>query len=132
MKEKYVQKCLGASASPFDIVLVKTAYTRCENWLIQLREYLDDNLKWAVERLRRNIPGVKCTMPEGSYIIWMDFEKCGMSEEDVRSRIIDKANVMLSRGIKAAPGKGNYSYRICAGVSRSVLEKAVNRIIEAF
>ena len=132
MKEKYVQKCLGASASPFDIVLVETAYTRCENWLIQLREYLDDNLKWAVERLRRNIPGVKCTMPEGSYIIWVDFEKCGMSEEEVRSRIIDKANVMLSRGIKAAPGKGNYSYRICAGVSRSVLEKAVNRIIEVF
>ena len=55
-----------------------------------------------------------------------------MSEEEVRSRIIDKANVMLSRGIKAAPGKGNYSYRICAGVSRSVLEKAVNRIIEVF
>lgn len=25
MKEKYVQKCLGASASPFDIVLVETA-----------------------------------------------------------------------------------------------------------
>ena len=39
-------------------------------------------------------------MPEGSYIIWVDFEKCGMSEEEVRSRIIDKANVMLSRGIK--------------------------------
>lgn len=39
---------------------------------------------------------------------------------------------MLSRGIKAAPGKENYSYRICAGVSRSVLEKAVNRIIEVF
>ena len=87
-----------------------------------------DDIKNNIERTT----GVKCTMPEGSYIIWVDFEKCGMSEEEVRSRIIDKANVMLSRGIKAAPGKGNYSYRICAGVSRSVLEKAVNRIIEVF
>lgn len=132
MKKRYLQKCLGTSTTPFDIVLVETAYTKCEDWVLQLREYLDESLKWTVEKFRSEISGIKCTMPEGSYIIWLDFENCGKTEEDVRHRIIEKANVMLSRGIGAAPGKGGYCYRVCAGVSRNVLEKSVNRIIHAF
>lgn len=132
MKNRYLEKNSSNGPSPFDIAAVKAAYTKCGEWLDALRAYLDGNIEWAAQYLEDNIPGLTCTRPEGSYILWIDFEGCGRSEEEIQHLILEKANVVLSKGKTTDLEGGRFCYRACVGTSRNVLEKAMKRIAEAF
>ncbi len=49
------------------------AYEHGQEWLDQLLVYLEKNRDYLVEFVNRNLPGVKMTVPEGTYLAWLDF-----------------------------------------------------------
>ena len=61
------------SASPFSISALISVYNEGEEWLEQLNEYLDGTMEWVVQFLAENMPKVKVKIPEGTYVMWMDF-----------------------------------------------------------
>ena len=54
-------------ASPFTISALIAAYNEGEDWLEQLKEYIDGTMEWVVHFLAEKMPKVKVRIPEGTY-----------------------------------------------------------------
>ena len=118
-------------ASPFTIAALIAAYNEGEDWLEQLKEYIDDTIDWVVDFLAERMPQVKVRIPEGTYVMWLDFSAYGISPEEVHDRIYNKANVLLEDG--GMFGEEGLPYqRICLPSPRSVIKEAFERIAKEF
>ena len=119
------------SASPFAISALIAAYREGEEWLYQLNEYLDGTMEWVVQFLAKEMPKVKVRIPEGTYVMWMDFSGYGITPEEVHDRIYNKANVILEDGIMFGSEGLDYQ-RICIPSPRPMIKEAFERIAKEF
>lgn len=114
----------------FSLVAIETAYAECENWLEELILYLDENMKLVVDFIREKLPMIKVTKPEGTYLMWLDFSKSGVSTENIYEFLIKEAGVVVSDGITFGKN-GNGFVRLNVACPRVVLEKALLRLESA-
>lgn len=132
IRQKYVEKTGMKMTSSFGVAAVIAAYTQCDDWLSQVNQYLDKNVEWAIQFLKKKMPKVKVLAPEGTYILWMDFEAYGISHEEIRKRIYYDANVVLEDGTSFDDEKGTYFQRICLSTRLDIVKQAFERIAKAF
>ena len=117
--------------SPFTVSALIAVYNEGEDWLEQLKDYIDGTMEWVVNFLAENMPKVKVRIPEGTYIMWMDFSEYGLTPEEVHDRIYNKANVLLEDG-KMFGEEGLPYQRICIPSPRSIIKEALERIAKEF
>lgn len=133
LREKYYQQTGMIFMSPFTIAATIGAYSEDgENWLEQLKEYLDGTIDWTLNFIHENLPKVKCVRPEGTYILWMDFRDYGLTPEEIRRKIYVDANVVLESGKQFDPEHGGGFERICLSTRRSLVQEAFQRIAREF
>ena len=118
-------------ASPFAIAALISVYTDGEDWLEQLKDYIDDTLQYVKDFLAERLPEVKVVIPEGTYVMWLDFSGYGIPDEEIHDRIYNKANVVLEDG-KLFGQEGELYQRICVPSPRPVIQEALERIADAF
>jgi cysteine-S-conjugate beta-lyase len=129
---KTFSKAMGMHLpSPFTVSALIAAYREGEDWLEQLKEYLDGTMEWVVNYLAENMPKVKVTIPEGTYVMWMDFSGYGLSPKEVHDRIYNKANVLLEDG-KMFGEEGLQYQRICIPSPRPIIKEAFERMSKEF
>lgn len=46
---------------------MQSAYTECNDWLNEIRLYIEDNAQFACEYIKTHIPALSVTKPEGSF-----------------------------------------------------------------
>jgi cystathionine beta-lyase len=117
--------------SPFTISALIAAYNESEDWLEQLKDYIDDNIDFLEQFLTERMPRVKFWKPEGTYIAWLDFSDYGLTPEEIHNRIYNKANVVLEDGKLFGEGSEQFQ-RICLPTPRSLLIEAMERIAKEF
>lgn len=117
--------------SPFTVSALIAVYNEGEDWLEQLKDYIDGTMEWVVNFLRERMPKVKVNIPEGTYIMWMDFSDYGLSPEEVHERIYHQANVLLEDG-KMFGEEGLPFQRICIPSPRPIIKEAFERIAREF
>jgi cystathionine beta-lyase len=117
--------------SPFTISALIAVYNEGEEWLEQLKEYIDGTLKDVKQFLAVKMPLVKVQIPEGTYVMWMDFSGYGLSPEEVHDRIYNYANVLLEDG-KMFGEEGLPYQRICIPSPRPIIKEAFERIFREF
>lgn len=121
----------GASPTPFAVAALIAAYNEGHEWVDSLNEYLDENLRIAVEYFKENLPWVKVRVPEGTYCLWLDFSDCGVSAGEIHDMIYDGAGVILQDGTVHDPENGSFFQRMCVPCPRTVLSEALERIGES-
>jgi len=131
LREKYTKHMGMQFPSPFTISALIAAYDESEDWLEQLKDYLDGNFEFLQNFLNEKMPKVKFWMPEGTYIAWLDFSGYGLDPQDVHDRIYIEANVVLEDG-KMFGEESEHFQRICLPTPRSILVEAMERIAEQF
>lgn len=110
-------------------VATEAAYTLCEQWVDELRQYLDQNFSFMEMFLKDNLPEAKMQIPEGTYLAWVDFSGLGLSDDEIKSRIIQKAGVIIEAGNEfVANGDGYMRFNLAC--PRSVLEEALQRVAQ--
>lgn len=119
------------SSSPFAISALIAAYNEGEDWLEQLLDYLDGTMEWVVQFLAEKMPKVKVRVPEGTYVMWMDFSGYGISPKEVHDRIYNRANVLLQDG-RMFGDEGRGFQRICIPSPRPMIQEAFERIAREF
>lgn len=130
---KKFQDVIGFSMpTSFTIAATIGAYNGGEEWLEQVREYLDGTFDWIVSFVAENMPRLKLRRPEGSYILWMDFRGYGLTPDEVDDRILKKAGVVLARGESFDEETGAGFQRICVPAPRAVIQEAFYRLKEVF
>lgn len=105
------------------IVACKAAYEHGHEWLQQLKVYLAGNLSFVRKFLTQRLPRVKLVEPQGTYLIWLDFNELGLTEEALEELIVRDAKLWLDGGTMfGEEGKG--FQRINIACPRVILEKA--------
>ncbi|MGG3560898.1 MalY/PatB family protein [Neobacillus rhizosphaerae] len=117
--------------SPFTVSALIAVYHEGEEWLEELKVYIDGTMEWVVDFLAERMPKVKVRIPEGTYIMWMDFSGYGLTPEEVHDRIYNKANVLLEDG-KMFGEEGLHFQRICIPSPRPIIKEAFERIAREF
>ncbi len=114
----------------FGSVALKTAYREGEAWLEQMLVYLQENMQLVRTYLKENLPQVVPMEPEATYLVWLDFNALGLSDEELNERLL-KAGVGLNRGVQFGKQGSGYM-RINIGCQRSTLLQALECIKAAF
>jgi cysteine-S-conjugate beta-lyase len=105
----------------------------CDKWLDALRAYLTANRDFVVEFTARHLAGVKVTVPQATYLAWLDFEtpvRDGRIPSNVYRFLLEKAKVALNPGEEFGPGGENF-VRLNFGCPRATLSEALERIRSA-
>lgn len=122
----------GGLLSPFSIAALIAALTECDEWLADLREYIEGNIDAAISYLAEHMPKVKVRKPEGTYILWLDFSAYGLSAEEIHDKIYNRAKVRLQDGLVHDPDLGGQFQRLCVPCARDVLLEGLRRMAEEF
>ena len=108
----------------------QTAYEKGDEWYESMLKYVWENICYAKNFIDQRIPDVKMNLPEGTYLFWLDFQKLGLSADELENLIVHKAGLWLDSGrIFGASGEG--FQRINAACPRSTLQEALERIERA-
>lgn len=128
---KFLPNCFVVP-NPFTVAAVIAAYNEGEQWLEQLKDYLDGNIDWVLQFLKERMPKVRCYRPAGTYILWLDFRAYGLTAEEIHKRIYVDANVVLEGGLMFDPENGAGFERVCVPTRRALLAEAFERIAQQF
>lgn len=74
------------------------AYTEGEAWLDDLLVYLQKTLRWIESFLKTELPQIQLISPEGTYQIWLDFNRLGLSDEALKHLVVHDAKLGLAYG----------------------------------
>lgn len=112
--------------SSVGLAAAKAAFLHGAEWLAALRAYLTANRDALVRFVREQLPGVRTTLPDASYLAWLD---CG--ELDLRPTphrfLLDRGRLALDDGAAYGPG-GEGFVRLNFGCPRSTLMEGLGRM----
>jgi len=114
----------------FGFTALKAAYNHGEEWLEAQLDYLKENKDYAVNFVQENIPKVEVVDPEGTFLLWMDFNELGLKPEELDELLLNEAKVALNNGAWFGEnGKG--FMRLNFACPRSTLKEGLKRIMRA-
>ena len=102
----------------------------CEDWLAELLQYLTANRDFLVRFVESELPGIKVTVPDATYLAWLDCNalvRDGRINDTPAKFFLDQARVALNPGADFGPG-GEGFVRLNFGCPRSTLVKALERM----
>ena len=112
------------------LTATKAAYTYGEEWLDELKEYLEENLSFVRDYLKEKLPKVHLIEPEGTYLIWLDFSEIADNHKELEKLIVDEARLWLDPGIIFGRETALFE-RINIACPRKTLKQALDQLYEA-
>jgi len=116
--------------SIFGLEVLTAAYDDGEEWLEGQLDYLESNIKYTVDFVEENMPRVEVFKPEGTMLVWLDFNDLGLNREELHKFLVGRARVGLDFGEWFGSGGSGFA-RLNVACSRYVLEEGLNRISKA-
>ena len=113
------------------LIACKSAYEKGLPWLNELRAYLKENIKLVDDFLKERLPKIKLIQPEGTYLLWLDFRKLGLSDDEIESIMIDNAKLWLDSG-RMFGKRGKGFQRLNIALPREKLLWALEQLAKAF
>lgn len=117
--------------SVFGIVAATAAYSEGADWFDSVKSYIWENILFAKKYIEENAPQIKVLVPEGTYLLWLDFSKTGLSDSEINDKVLNKAKVWLDSGSMFGK-EGEKFQRINCATPRIILEDALKRICSQF
>ncbi len=114
-------------ANPFGIAATIAAYNEGEEWLDQLRDYLDENIRYVKEFVKEKLPKASVTAVEGTYLIWLDLNGYEKDPKKLEKLMQQTAKIAFDEGYIFGE-EGNGFERINAAMPKKTLEDCMNRI----
>lgn len=113
------------------LVACKSAYEKGQKWLDELRDYLLENINYVDTFLKENLPKIKLIYPEGTYLLWLDFNGANLSDDRIEELMLNEAKLWLDNGkMFGETGKG--FQRLNIAVPRRKLKYALENLKRAF
>lgn len=105
----------------------EAAYTHGETWYQAMMRYVESNIAFVRDYLKKELPQIKLIEPEGTYLLWLDFRALGMTEKERENLIVNQAKLWLDSGaIFGQVGEG--FERINVACPRATIKEALDRL----
>lgn len=112
--------------NPFGVIATEAAYGKGEEWLDCLISYLCDNYLYMKEFCAERLPDFPLAELQGTYLVWMDCRKLGLSSDELAQRLLDEAGLWLNSGaMYGAEGEGFMRWNIAC--PRKTLSEGLER-----
>lgn len=112
------------------LLACRTVYSYGADWLDSLLTYLDGNITFAEEYIKRNLPQLKLERPQGTYLLWLDCRALNMDDKRLSAFMRNEAKLWLDDGYIFGAGGSGYE-RVNVACPRSVLKTALERLKNA-
>lgn len=122
--------CGYSQANVLGLVACKAAYDLGEPWYRELLVYLEGNLRFIRDYLKRYLPQIRLVEPEGTYLVWLDFSELHLHYKQLEKLIVEEAGLWLDPGIIFGKETALFE-RINIACPRAILETAMERLKEA-
>lgn len=106
------------------------AYRQGGEWLRQMNAYLESNRDFVYQTISAELPEVRQTKIQGTFLAWLDFSDTKISA-DPASFFLEKAKVALNEGKTFGAQYGGFT-RLNFGTNRARLSQALERMVGAF
>lgn len=114
--------------NPFGIVALQAAYNESGDWLDELNQYLWGNYQTLCDFFARELPQLKVSRLEGTYLVWVNHSALGISTDDFFNRLLTEGHVWVSAGTMYGAQTGEGYIRINIACPRCQLNEALQRI----
>ena len=120
----------ATSPNIFGSIAQITAYRYGDEWMDAVVEYIGENRDYAVGFLGAKLPEIGVARQEGTYLMWLDFTKLGMSHEAVQAMLVNDARVALNSGLSFGEA-GRGWFRMNLATPRANVEATLENISKA-
>jgi cystathionine beta-lyase len=115
----------------FGYVASTAGYRSGGPWVDQLMQYIQGNFNYLSAFLQQELPHIRLTPPEATFLAWLDFRETGLTDKQIKDKLIFEAGLGLSHGPVFGPG-GEGFQRMNLAAPRSVIEEACHRLKQTF
>ncbi len=115
------------SPSSTSVAATVAAWTQCGDWLVETRAEITSRRDLLASRLAAEAPEIGVTMPEATYLVWLDFSNTPIAHDPSRE-ILKRGNVALDIGAKFGETSGAYA-RLNFATSEEILNEILDRVI---
>ncbi len=113
----------------FANVAMEAAFTHGEPWLNAVLDYLEKNVDLVRDRLK-DLPGVEMIEPEGTFLLWLDFQGLGLPPKQLTAFLRGEAKWAVTRGETFGLEGAGFA-RLNIACRRAELEAALRRLEKA-
>ena len=113
------------------LVACKSAYEKGEKWLYECKKYILNNIDYVDAFLKERLPKIKLVYPEGTYLLWLDFNELNLSDEEIENLLLNEAKLWLDSG-KMFGKSGKGFQRINIALPKEKLKQALENLEKAF
>lgn len=126
----HAEKYGYASINVFAAAAVEAAYTNCRDWLVELKQYVLTNMQYVQQQLNA-LPGIHVHIPEGTYLMWIDYRELKIDEKEMMRLLLEVGQVALEPGTKYGEN-GRGFLRINIGCSFKTVQDGIERFKRAY
>ncbi|KXB47152.1 putative hemolysin [Bacteroidales bacterium KA00344] len=112
----------------FGPIALKAAYNESEDWLDELNLYIADNYKLLKEYMAEHLPKTEVIKLEGTYLVWVDISKLGLTTKEATRRLLKEGKVFVSSGTLYGEKAGEGYLRINLACTRAMLREGLQRM----
>lgn len=114
-------------SSCFGLAAATACFEQGDEWLDQLKSYLEGNIALVREFLGARVPALRLTEPESTYLLWVDCRALGLSDDELARFIQHDARLWLDMGsLFGKEGEG--FIRLNVACPRSTVQAALERL----
>lgn len=117
---------LAEHAGLLGVIAAEAAFARGDTWLDAVLARIDGNRALLRERLAVELPQVRWTPPQATYVAWLDCRGLGLGD-DPAAAFLDRGRVALSRGLDYGRAGAGFA-RLNVGTSPEFVTEAVSRM----
>lgn len=95
---KVIEKIEIDGVNIFGVLGFEVAYKHGEEWLDQVLDYIEDNAEFAVSYINEKIPEIKVDKPDGTYLLWLNFNSLDKTNDEILHELANEGKVLLNDG----------------------------------
>jgi cystathionine beta-lyase len=111
------------------VVAMDAAYRHGDAWLHELRAYLTANRDFAVSFIGEHLPGLRVTVPEATYLLWLDCNAAAL-EGTPAAYLMKEARLAVNDGAWFGEGGAGF-VRLNFGCPRATLARGLELLRQA-
>ncbi len=128
---EYLTRSELDTAHLFATTAVAVAYNEGDEWLVQMLQYVEENIAFLDKYLKENMPKISFIRPQASYLVFLDARELGMPQEELVNFFLKEAKVAMNDGTMFGQ-EGAGFMRMNLGCPRATLEQALKQIKAAY
>ncbi|WP_196590940.1 MalY/PatB family protein [Pectinatus frisingensis] len=130
LRRQFISTAVKAGYGALNIIGYKAceiAYTECSTWLDEFILLIAKNKTLCEDFIRENIPQIKITNMEGTYLQWWDCRALGMTKNELETFMTQQALIFGDEGYIFGHSGDGFE-RINLACPTSILESTLNRL----